>query len=104
MIVVAMLVIAALAPGGAIAWVVVGAIAGSLAGRVMRGEGFGCFKNTLVGIAGAVLGGVLTAILFPNVTFAFWGSLLIAFLGACILIALVRLAQRILAARSQGKR
>ncbi|HPD87548.1 MAG TPA: GlsB/YeaQ/YmgE family stress response membrane protein, partial [Proteiniphilum sp.] len=38
-------------------WIIIGAIAGWLAGRLMRGGGFGLLVNILVGIAGSVIGG-----------------------------------------------
>ncbi len=78
---------------GVISWIVVGLIAGWLAGVVMRGGGYGIVGNIVVGILGALLGGFLAASVFNlqdavngiNVT-----SILVAFLGAVILIAIVR--------------
>jgi uncharacterized membrane protein YeaQ/YmgE (transglycosylase-associated protein family) len=81
-----------LEPGGIIAWLVVGLIAGWLAGLVMQGGGFGLVGDMIVGLIGAVLGGLL----FGQVTGApnFVGSILVAFIGACLLIALVRIVTR----------
>jgi uncharacterized membrane protein YeaQ/YmgE (transglycosylase-associated protein family) len=79
-----------LTPGGVISWLVVGLIAGWLAGMVMRGGGFGVLGDIIVGLIGSFLGGVLAGY-FVEGTAQFWGSIVVAFIGACILIALVRL-------------
>ena len=72
---------------------VVGAIAGWLAGLVMKGRGFGILGNIVVGIVGAVIGGFL----FNALGIAFWGllgTLLVAFIGAVILLFIVGLIKR----------
>jgi len=79
---------------GILAWIVVGLIAGWLASRVMRGGGYGLIGDIIVGAVGAVIGGFLAANLLNmpdavngiNVT-----SILVAFVGAVILIALLRM-------------
>ncbi len=79
---------------GILAWIVVGLIAGFLASQVMRGGGYGLIGDIIVGAVGAVIGGFLAANLLNmpdavngiNVT-----SILVAFVGAVILIALLRL-------------
>lgn len=81
---------ASLNPGGLIAWLVVGLIAGFLASVVMRGGGYGILGDVIVGIVGAFLGGFLANLLIPGAAFGFWGSVLVAFIGACILIAILR--------------
>jgi uncharacterized membrane protein YeaQ/YmgE (transglycosylase-associated protein family) len=78
-----------LSPGGVIAWLVVGLIAGWLAGTVMKGSGFGMLTDILVGLIGSFLGGLLMSFFVEGST-GFWGSIFVAFLGACVLIALVR--------------
>jgi uncharacterized membrane protein YeaQ/YmgE (transglycosylase-associated protein family) len=78
---------------GILAWIVVGLIAGWLASQVMRGGGYGLIGDIVVGIVGAVIGGFLASTLFHmsdavngiNVT-----SILVAFIGAVILIAILR--------------
>lgn len=80
---------AALNPGGLLAWLVVGLIAGFLASMVMRG-GYGIVGDVIVGIVGAFLGGLLLDLLAPAASYGFWGSVVVAFIGACILIALLR--------------
>jgi len=76
-------------PGGIIAWLVVGLLAGWLAGFVMKGSGYGIIGDLVVGLIGAVIGGVLVGF-FVTGDVGFWGSILVAFLGAWILIAVLR--------------
>ncbi len=91
MVTLATLVLAAdLNPGGILAWLVVGLIAGFLASVVMRGGGYGILGDLIVGIVGAFIGGLLAGLLFPGAAFGFWGSIVVAFIGACILIAILR--------------
>jgi uncharacterized membrane protein YeaQ/YmgE (transglycosylase-associated protein family) len=78
-----------LAPGSIIAWLVVGLIAGWLAGVVMKGGGYGILGDIVVGLIGSFLGGLLMGFFVTGVE-GFWGSIVVAFLGACILIAIVR--------------
>ncbi|OLB41242.1 MAG: GlsB/YeaQ/YmgE family stress response membrane protein [Chloroflexi bacterium] len=70
-------------------WIIVGLIAGALAGMVMRGGGFGIVGDIIVGILGAIIGGFLAGLLgigSSNIIV----SIIIAFIGACILIAILR--------------
>src|SRR5207249_189401 len=76
-------------PGGIIAWLVVGLIAGALAGSVMRGGGFGIIGDIIVGLIGALVGGWIVS-LFDTGVAGFWGSIFVAFLGACVCIAIAR--------------
>ncbi len=79
---------------GILAWIVVGLIAGWLAGEVMRGSGFGLLGNIIVGIVGALLGGFLaTALLnIPDpLTGINLGSVIVSFIGAVVLLAILRL-------------
>jgi len=78
-----------LTPGGVISWLVVGLIAGWLAGVVMRGGGYGILGDIIVGLIGAFFGGLLMG-LFVDVSAQFVGSIVVAFIGACVLIVLVR--------------
>jgi uncharacterized membrane protein YeaQ/YmgE (transglycosylase-associated protein family) len=79
---------------GILAWLVVGLIAGWLASVVMRGGGFGLVGDIIVGVVGALIGGFLAATLL-NIPDAVNGinftSILVAFIGAVILIAVLRL-------------
>lgn len=77
-----------------ITWLVIGLVAGALAGRVVAGGGFGCLGDTAVGLAGAVLGGLLLSLLSPNRsvdTGGILGDVIVAFIGAALLLAVLRL-------------
>ena len=87
---IAMILAAALDPGGLLAWLIVGLIAGFLASVVMRGGGYGFIGDIVIGIVGAFIGGLLTDAIAPSANFGFWGSVVVAFIGACILIAILR--------------
>lgn len=75
-------------------WIVVGAVAGWLAGLVMRGAGFGLVGNIIVGIIGAVVAGFL----LPKVGIVIGGniiaSILNAFIGAVIILFVIGLLRR----------
>ena len=89
----ALVIAAALHPGGIIAWIVIGLVAGALADWVIPGKGFGFFGNILAGLVGAFVGGLLVNLLVPDATYGFWGSLVVAFLGACLVFFLVAMAR-----------
>jgi uncharacterized membrane protein YeaQ/YmgE (transglycosylase-associated protein family) len=82
---------------GILSWILVGLIAGWLAGEMMRGSGFGLIGNMIVGIVGALLGGFLASALF-NIANPLSGfnlpSLVVAFLGSVILLAILSLFRR----------
>jgi uncharacterized membrane protein YeaQ/YmgE (transglycosylase-associated protein family) len=81
---------------GLLSWIVVGAIAGWLSGQVMKGRGFGLLGDIIVGVAGGLIGGWLAGQLF-KIPDAVNGinptSILVAFLGAVVLIVIVRMFQ-----------
>jgi uncharacterized membrane protein YeaQ/YmgE (transglycosylase-associated protein family) len=79
-----------LSPGGIIAWLLVGLIAGWAAGKVSRGRGFGLIGDLVVGLIGALIGGIVAGV-FIQGSVGFIGSIIVAFLGALLLLALVRL-------------
>ena len=83
----------ALAPGGLLAWIVAGLVAGWLAGLIVRGRGFGCLGDIVLGIVGALIGGFVVSLLPLNLNgqFGFWGTVVVAFFGALILAAIGRL-------------
>jgi uncharacterized membrane protein YeaQ/YmgE (transglycosylase-associated protein family) len=72
-------------------WIVIGAIAGFLAGRIMKG-GFGLVGDIIVGMVGAVIGGWLLGGII--VIGGLLGSIVLATLGAVILIFILRLIRR----------
>lgn len=82
---------------GILSWIVVGLIAGFLAGLVVKGSGFGLFWDIIIGILGGLLGGwVGEKLLGINaaVTGINWSSILVAFLGAVLLLVIVHLLRR----------
>lgn len=83
-----------LQPGGVITWAIVGLLAGWLAGMITRARGFGCFGNLVIGLVGAALGGFLVSFLDVSGRTGFWGSVVVATLGAIVLLILARLVGR----------
>jgi uncharacterized membrane protein YeaQ/YmgE (transglycosylase-associated protein family) len=79
-----------LEPGGIIAWIIVGLIAGWLAGQFMKGGGYGVIGDIIVGIIGAFVGGLIFSFLLPGSSAGLIGSIVVAFIGAVILIAILR--------------
>ena len=77
-------------PGGLIAWLVVGLVAGWLAGQFMRGGGYGLVGDIVLGVVGAFVGGFIFSFFVPGASVGLIGSIIVAFVGAVILIALAR--------------
>jgi uncharacterized membrane protein YeaQ/YmgE (transglycosylase-associated protein family) len=92
------MVLADISLSGLVWWLVVGLIAGFLASLVMRGGGYGIVGDIIVGIVGAFIGGFLASLLGIGAG-GLIGTIIIAFIGACILIAILRLV-----AGSYGRR
>jgi uncharacterized membrane protein YeaQ/YmgE (transglycosylase-associated protein family) len=79
---------------GILSWIVVGLIAGWLASVVVRGGGYGIIGDIIVGIVGGLLGGWLGNNVFhigADVTGINFESILVAFVGAVVLIFILRL-------------
>jgi len=79
---------------GLLSWIVVGAIAGWLAGLVVQGTGFGLLGDIIVGVVGGLLGGFLASRFFnmPDAVNGFnLTSIVVAFLGAVIVVVVIRL-------------
>jgi uncharacterized membrane protein YeaQ/YmgE (transglycosylase-associated protein family) len=79
---------------GIIAWIVVGLVAGWLAGRVMKGGGYGVLVDIILGILGGILGGWIFGMLGIWSGGGIIGSIIVAFIGAVILVAITRLLKR----------
>jgi uncharacterized membrane protein YeaQ/YmgE (transglycosylase-associated protein family) len=78
-----------------IIWLVIGAVAGWLAGTLVRGSGFGLIGDIVVGIIGGFIGGWLWPKLgLPVIGSAFISELITATVGAVILLLLIRLIRR----------
>ena len=79
---------------GILAWIIVGLIAGWLAGKVMKGGGYGVLVDIILGILGGILGGWLFGILGIWQGRGLIGSIIVAFIGAVILVAITRAIKR----------
>lgn len=76
----------------ALLWfVIIGAIAGWLAGRFMKGHGFGLLGDIIVGVIGAFVGAWLFGLAGVHLGGGLIGSLIVAFVGAVALLFVVRL-------------
>lgn len=78
-----------------IIWLIVGAIAGWLAGMVVKGGGFGLIGDIVVGIIGAVIAGWLLPRIGIVIGVGFIASVIDAFIGAVILLIVLRLIKRL---------
>ena len=72
-------------------FILIGLMAGALAGRVVSGHGFGMLGDIVVGVLGAFLGGWIFATFLGVAGNGFIMSLVTAFVGACILLGLIRM-------------
>ena len=75
-------------------FLIVGLIAGWLAGLVMKGGGYGVVGDMIVGVIGALLGGWLFGQLGISAGGGLIGAIIVAFIGAVILIFLLRVIKR----------
>ena len=78
---------------GLIIFLLIGAVAGWLAGKIMKGGGFGLLGNILVGIIGAIIGGWIFG-LFGITAGGIIGSIITATIGAIILLYIVSLVKK----------
>jgi uncharacterized membrane protein YeaQ/YmgE (transglycosylase-associated protein family) len=79
---------------GFLAWIIVGLIAGWLAGQVMKGDGYGMVVDIILGLLGGVLGGWIFEKLGVSTGGGMIGSIIVAFIGAVILVGITRLLKR----------
>ncbi|WP_322042494.1 GlsB/YeaQ/YmgE family stress response membrane protein [Paraburkholderia sp. J67] len=79
---------------GIIAWLIIGAIAGWLAGVLVKGGGFGLIVDIIVGIVGAFIGGWLAGLLGIHIGAGIISSIITAIIGAVILLFIIRLFRR----------
>lgn len=79
--------------GSLIIFLIVGALAGWLAGKLVRGRGFGLIGNMVLGVLGAVIAGYLLPQLGFTAGGGFFASLLHATIGAVVLLFVVRLVK-----------
>lgn len=72
-------------------FIIVGAVAGWLAGQFMRGNGFGLLGDIVVGIIGAVVGSYIFRAVGVEIGGGLIGSVIVAFAGAVLLLFIIRL-------------
>ncbi len=77
-----------------IVMLIVGALAGWLAGRIMKGRGFGLLGNIIVGIVGAFVAGLVLPTIGLSVGGGFWSALLHSTIGAVILLFVIGLIKK----------
>jgi uncharacterized membrane protein YeaQ/YmgE (transglycosylase-associated protein family) len=76
-------------------WLIVGLIAGVLASLVMGGTGYGIIGDIIIGIVGAFIGGWIFSALGVAVPLGgLAGTILVAFIGAVVLLFIIRLVRR----------
>ena len=75
-------------------FIVIGLVAGWLAGQLMKGGGFGVIGDIVVGVLGALLGGVLFRSLGMSSGGGLLGAIIVATLGAVLLIFVLRIIKR----------
>jgi uncharacterized membrane protein YeaQ/YmgE (transglycosylase-associated protein family) len=76
---------------GIIGWLLIGLIAGWLAGKIARGRGFGCITDIILGLVGSFLGGWIFTRLGISQTNGFLYSLAAATVGAVVLVSVAHL-------------
>lgn len=81
---------------GIIAWLIIGIVAGWVAGKIVEGAGFGMIVDIIVGIVGAFIGGWLAGAVGINIGGGLISSIVVAIIGAVILLAAIRLIKRVL--------
>jgi uncharacterized membrane protein YeaQ/YmgE (transglycosylase-associated protein family) len=74
---------------GVAGWTIIGGLAGFFAGRVVKGRAFDPLGDIVVGLVGAILGGLVAGAYF-SATFGVFGPFILAVLGAVLLLRLVR--------------
>lgn len=81
-------------PVAVVIWLAIGAIAGWLAGQIMKGGGFGLVGDIIVGIVGAAIAGYLLPRLGIFIGGGIVAEIINAVIGACLLLFVIRLVKR----------
>lgn len=79
---------------GWIGYIVIGALAGWIAGKIVKGSGAGILMNIVVGIVGALVGGFLLSFVVNTAAGGWWFTLFTAVLGSVLLLWLVGMMRR----------
>ena len=75
-------------------FLLIGLVAGWLAGQLMKGGGFGVIGDIVVGVLGALLGGFLFRFFGVSLGGGLLGAIIVATIGAIVLIYILRLIKR----------
>jgi uncharacterized membrane protein YeaQ/YmgE (transglycosylase-associated protein family) len=79
---------------GLLYWLIVGLIAGWLAGVVMKGGGYGIVVDIVLGMLGGIVGGWIFSTLGIGAGGGLIGGIIVAFIGAVVLVAITRALKR----------
>jgi uncharacterized membrane protein YeaQ/YmgE (transglycosylase-associated protein family) len=77
-----------------ILFLIIGGIAGWLAGKLMSGHGYGVIVDVILGVIGGLVGGWIISTFLGIQTTGLIASFIVALIGACILVAIVHLIKR----------
>ncbi len=80
-------------PTGLLIWLVIGAIAGWLAGQIVKGGGFGLVGDIIVGIIGSIIGGWIFGTYVVGVP-GVLGAIIGSTIGAVILLYIMKIVRR----------
>jgi uncharacterized membrane protein YeaQ/YmgE (transglycosylase-associated protein family) len=78
-----------------VCWIVVGLVAGWATGKIMRGAGYGVLADIGLGIVGGFIGGMIMRALGFYTSGGLIPSILVAILGAVVLVVVVRLLRKV---------
>ena len=78
---------------GWIGYIIIGAIAGWIAGKIVKGSGSGILMNIVIGVVGALIGGFLLSFFLDTAGGGWWFTLFTAVLGSVILLWIVGMVQ-----------
>jgi uncharacterized membrane protein YeaQ/YmgE (transglycosylase-associated protein family) len=76
-----------------LAWLIIGGVAGWIAGTLVEGTDRGIFGDVLVGVAGAMLGGLLAKMFGLHIAAGFLSALVLSTIGACAFLWLLRVVK-----------
>ncbi|KMO71051.1 hypothetical protein BST22_23360 [Mycolicibacterium chubuense] len=79
---------------GWIGYIIIGAIAGWIAGKIVKGSGSGILMNIVIGVIGALIGGFLLSFFLDTAGGGWWFTLFTAVLGSVILLWIVGMVQK----------
>ncbi len=77
-----------------IGFLILGAIVGWLAGKIMSGHGYGIIWDVILGIIGSFVGGLIFSLIFGTQPTGLIISFIVALIGACVLVGIVHLIKR----------